>query len=90
MVLTGAAVLWETALGSSLELSNVILVGARDLDPPERDLICPGKITLVPPGESLRCTTRTHAVHCHFQSMPCLIMSQLHQCMTGPFPKDAF
>ena len=53
MVLTGAAGLWETGFGKSLDLGNVILVGARDLDPPERARIASGQIELVPAGERL-------------------------------------
>ena len=42
MVSTGAAGIWETGLGSGLNLSNVILVGCRDLDPSEKSLIDQG------------------------------------------------
>ena len=39
MVLTGAAGHWDSGLGAGLRLSNVVLVGARDLDPHEKELI---------------------------------------------------
>jgi arginase family enzyme len=50
MVLTGAAGHWETGLGAGLDLARVVLVGARDLDPCERDLIENGTIRLVEAG----------------------------------------
>lgn len=53
MVLSGAAGMWETGLGSSLDLSNVILVGARDLDPAEQHLIDTGAVNHVAPGPEL-------------------------------------
>ena len=59
LVLTGAAGRWETdwkdntGLGGDLDLANVILVGARDLDPAERALIDAGTIALVPTGDGL-------------------------------------
>jgi len=42
MVSSGAAGIWDTGLGSGLNLSNVILVGCRDLDPIEKSLIDQG------------------------------------------------
>ncbi|WP_429925370.1 arginase family protein (plasmid) [Agrobacterium vitis] len=39
MAISGAAGPWDSGLGGQLALSNVILVGARDIDPAERDLI---------------------------------------------------
>lgn len=53
MVITGAAGEWETGLGAGLDLANVVLVGARDLDPPEQARIDAGEICLVPPGAGL-------------------------------------
>jgi arginase len=50
MVLTGAAGMWETGLGGTLDLGRVILVGARDIDPPEQELIRSGRLQLIPPG----------------------------------------
>ena len=46
MVITGAAGHWDSGLGSGLNLSNVVLVGARDLDPHERQLIDSGVLRL--------------------------------------------
>ena len=53
MVITGAVGEWETGLGGGLDLANVILVGARDLDPPEQARIDAGEILLVPSGPGL-------------------------------------
>lgn len=53
MILTGAAGRWDSGLGAGLDLANVVLVGARDLDPCERALIESGVIALVPPGPGL-------------------------------------
>lgn len=50
MVLTGAAGMWPTGLGAGLDLGRVMLVGARELDPAERDLVRVGKLDLVSPG----------------------------------------
>jgi arginase len=50
MVLTGAAGMWETGLGGGLDLGQVILVGSRDIDPPEQELIRAGRLQLIPPG----------------------------------------
>ena len=53
MILTGAAGRWDSGLGAGLDLANVVLVGARDLDPCERELIESGVIRLVPAGPGL-------------------------------------
>ncbi|HEY6124919.1 MAG TPA: arginase family protein [Steroidobacteraceae bacterium] len=53
MVLTGAAGHWDSGLGAGLKLSNVVLVGARDLDPHEKELIGSGELKLVAPGPNL-------------------------------------
>ncbi|KQS03096.1 hypothetical protein ASG11_01465 [Sphingomonas sp. Leaf357] len=53
MVLTGAAGEWDTGLGRGLNLANVILVGARDLDPPEQARIDSGQIVALPVGDGL-------------------------------------
>lgn len=53
MVLSGAAGEWETGLGAGLDLANVVLIGGRDLDPPEVDRIQRKRIKLVRPGERL-------------------------------------
>ncbi len=53
MVITGAAGHWDSGLGSGLKLSNVVLVGARDLDPHEKRLVASGALRLVAPGPDL-------------------------------------
>ena len=53
MVLTGAAGHWDSGLGAGLNLSNVVLVGARDLDPHEKDLIATGQLKVVEVGPNL-------------------------------------
>jgi arginase len=53
MVITGAAGHWDSGLGSGLQLSNVVLVGARDLDPHEKQLIGSGVLKLVETGPRL-------------------------------------
>lgn len=53
LVLTGAAGLWPTGLPSGLKLHNVVLVGARDIDPAEQALIDSGVMQLVKPGQDL-------------------------------------
>jgi arginase len=53
MVLTGAAGHWDSGLGNGLDLSNVVLVGARDLDPHEKHLIDSGALRVLSPGPRL-------------------------------------
>lgn len=68
-VLTGAAGLWRTGLGADLDLRQVVLVGGRDLDPPERARIERGEIALVEVGPDLgarlRAAVRGRAVYVH-------------------------
>jgi arginase len=53
MVITGAADRWDTGLGGGLDLADVLLVGARDLDPAESALIAAGAPRLVSMGPNL-------------------------------------
>jgi arginase family enzyme len=53
MVITGAAGHWDSGLGSGLDITNVVLVGARDLDPHEKSLIASGRLKLVDVGPHL-------------------------------------
>lgn len=53
LVLTGAAGLWDTGLSGDLQLAQVVLVGARDIDPAEQALIDSGALRLVAPGKGL-------------------------------------
>ena len=47
LALAGPAGLWESGLGQGLELSKIILVGVRDLDPAEQALIDSGAVRAV-------------------------------------------
>lgn len=49
LALSGPAGLWKTGFGEGLPLENIVLVGARDLDPFEIDLVTTGKVRLVKP-----------------------------------------
>jgi arginase len=54
MVLTAAAGVWDSGLGQGLSLADVVLVGARDLDPCEAALIAAaGGPRLVAPGPGI-------------------------------------
>ncbi|USX17046.1 arginase family protein [Oxalobacteraceae bacterium OTU3CAMAD1] len=53
LALSGPAGLWESGLGAGLALDNLVLVGQRDLDPFEMQLIASGKVCHVPPGPGL-------------------------------------
>lgn len=50
MALAGPAGLWDSGLGSGLDLSNIVLVGARDFDPAEKAMVDEGKVRVVTPG----------------------------------------
>ena len=47
LALSGPAGLWESGFGSGLAEANIVLVGARDLDPFEDELIDSGRIQLI-------------------------------------------
>lgn len=53
MVLTAAAGVWDSGLGQGLDLADVVLVGARDLDPCEIALIAAGGPRLVACGPGI-------------------------------------
>jgi arginase len=53
MVITGAAGYWDSGLGSGLSMANVVLVGARDLDPHEKQLVQSGVLKVLSPGADL-------------------------------------
>jgi arginase len=46
LVLTAAAGRWDSGLGAGMDLADVVLVGARDLDPPEQALVDDGTVAL--------------------------------------------
>lgn len=70
LALSGPLGLWDSGLGAGLGTRNAILVGARDLDPPEQQLIDDGAITLIPAGENmaeqLRQAAGDRPVYVHF------------------------
>jgi len=51
LALAGPAGLWDSGLGAGLKLDQIILVGERDLDPFEVDLIARHGIPHIKPGE---------------------------------------
>ncbi|MEN3931360.1 arginase family protein [Microvirga sp. W0021] len=51
MVLAAAAGLWESGLGKGLKLENIALAGARDIDPPEQELISKAALPALSPSE---------------------------------------
>lgn len=53
LALSGPAGLWESGLGAGVSLDNVVLVGQRDLDPFELELIASGRVCHIPPGAGL-------------------------------------
>jgi len=53
LALSGPVGMWDSGLGSGLELSNVVLVGQRDLDPFEVDLINSSRIRHLKPSNNL-------------------------------------
>jgi arginase family enzyme len=58
MVISGACGQWNSGLGGDLDLSRVVLVGVRDIDPPERALFGAGRARLIPPGADLAVALR--------------------------------
>lgn len=52
LALSGPAGLWDSGFGGNLSLSNIVLVGSRDIDPFELDLITSGKVRLVRPDSA--------------------------------------
>jgi arginase len=69
LALAGPLGLWSSGLGSGLAEANAILVGTRDIDRPEQDLIAAGRIALVPVGadmaEDLSRAVAGRAVYVH-------------------------
>lgn len=47
LALSGPAGLWNSGFGGNLPLSSIVLVGSRDLDPFESELIATGKVRLI-------------------------------------------
>lgn len=53
LALSGPAGLWQSGLGAGIALSSIVLVGQRDLDAFEVELIASGAVRHVPPGPGL-------------------------------------
>lgn len=72
MALGGATGLWKSGHGGELALSNVVLVGARDLDQAERNVIANSPIRNIPTGprmqEELAATIAGREVFVHFSA----------------------
>jgi len=47
LALSGPAGLWDSGFGNTLDLNNIVLVGSRDLDPFELDLVASGQVQLI-------------------------------------------
>jgi arginase len=69
LALSGPLGFWNTGLGGDLALANTILVGARDIDPPEQHLIDSGVVAFVPAAadtaEQLRRAVAGRPVYVH-------------------------
>ena len=48
LALSGPLGLWDSGLGNGLKPQQAVLVGTRDLDPPEQRLVEAGRVTLIP------------------------------------------
>lgn len=47
LALSGPAGLWDSGFGNALNLQNIVLIGSRDLDPFEHELVASGQVQLV-------------------------------------------
>ena len=69
LAFSGALGLWDSGLGGGLDRANAVLVGARDIDPGERDVIDAGTVSLVSVGcamaEELRQVVAGRPVYVH-------------------------
>lgn len=53
LAFSGPLGFWDSGLGQGLASSNAVLVGARDLDPPEQQLVDDGTIGLIPVSDTM-------------------------------------
>lgn len=89
MVLTGAAGEWGSGLGSGLDLANVVLVGARDLDPPEQKRVDSGELKLVGVGPAIgerlkqEIAGRSIYVHLDCDVLDAGLIATEYQCAGG-------
>jgi arginase len=59
LAFSGPIGLWQSGLGAGLTLDQIVLVGQRDLDPAEQDLITKHAIPHIKPGRDLALNLRT-------------------------------
>jgi arginase/N-omega-hydroxy-L-arginine amidinohydrolase len=52
MVLAGACGLWDSGHGAGLRPEQVVLIGARDIDPAEHELLCAAGVRIISPKEA--------------------------------------
>lgn len=64
LALSGPAGMWDTGLGGGLLLKNIVLVGQRDLDPFEVQLIATGPVCHLPPADDLPARLRQAIAGC--------------------------
>lgn len=83
MALAGPAGLWNSGLGNGLRLANIILVGARDLDPAERALVESGSVRLVAPGKN-----GMHALRAALDGRPAYVHLDCDVLAPGIVPTD--
>lgn len=69
MAFSGPLGLWHSGLGSGLRAGNAVLVGARDVEPAEQEVIDSGTVALVAVGpgmaDRLRCVVDGRPVYVH-------------------------
>lgn len=58
LAFAGPLGLWDSGLGSGVASRNATLVGTRDVDAPEQELIDAGAVRIVPPGPDFPCRLR--------------------------------
>lgn len=52
MVLAAACGMWESGHGSGIDPKNVIVIGGRDIDPAEADLMADAGVRIIPPSKT--------------------------------------
>ena len=53
LAFSGPLGLWDSGLGAGLDADHAVLVGARDIDPPEQEILDAGAVTLVEVGPAM-------------------------------------
>ena len=83
LALSGPLGLWDSALGAGLAESSVILLGTRDIDPPEQALIDSGRIRLVPVAPDM-----ADALHREVAGRPVYVHIDCDVLEPGTVPTD--